>query len=206
MFAKLSLAITLFLAAIKASDDFLGLERILQVQGNVFTATCTSDASCAIGNCCADYRRINGAVVTNVTKTCVNPLLNGRTVLFNGLNHTWSCLNQSVVAPSVGALCSSNSACTAAGSCCLSRSFSVFGVNQTAGTFCGAQTSSRVTTFQQYSVGVAPSNFTTNATYYSQCLASSTPSTTPSNPDTSSASIIQIALLAVFAAISVVLF
>lgn len=129
MFAKFSLAITLLTATVTAADDFLGLDRILQVQGTVFTTVCTSDAQCAVGNCCADYRRINGATVTNVTRTCVNPLLSGRTVFFNNLNHTWSCLNQSVVAPSVGALCSSNNGCTAMGSCCLSRSFSVFGVN-----------------------------------------------------------------------------
>lgn len=148
MFAKISLAVTLLAATVSASDDFLGLERILQVQGTTFSTVCTSDAGCAVGNCCADYRRINGATVTNVTKTCVNPLLSGRTVLFGGLNHTWSCLNQSVVAPSVGAACSANSACTAAGSCCLTRTFSVFGVNQTAGTFCGNSATSRVLTFQ----------------------------------------------------------
>lgn len=148
MFAKISLAIAFLVATVSASDDFLGLERILQVQGTTFSTVCTSDAGCAVGNCCADYRRLNGAVVTNVTRTCVNPLLSGRTVLFGGLNHTWACLNSSVVAPSVGSACSANSGCTAAGSCCLSRSFNVFGVNQTAGTFCGASTSSRVTTFQ----------------------------------------------------------
>ena len=167
MLAKLSLAITLLVATVQATDDFLGLDRILQVQGTLFTTVCTTDANCAVGNCCADYRRISGATVTNVTKTCVNPLLSGRTVLFGGLNHTWSCLNQTVVAPSVGAACSTNSACTAAGTCCLSRSFSVFGVNQTAGTFCGAQTSSSALRFQQYAVGVAPNNFTANATFYS---------------------------------------
>jgi hypothetical protein len=171
MFAKISLAIAFLVATVSASDDFLGLERILQVQGTVFSTVCTTDSNCAVGNCCADYRRISGATVTNVTRTCVNPLLSGRTVLFGGLNHTWSCLNQTVVAPSVGTPCSTNSACTAAGSCCLSRSFSVFGVNQTAGTFCGAQTTSERLTFQQYAVGAAPNNFTSNVTYYGQCLA-----------------------------------
>ena len=171
MFAKISLAITFLVASVSASDDFLGLERILQVQGTVFSTVCTADSNCAVGNCCADYRRINGATVTNVTRTCINPLLNGRTVFFSGLNHTWSCLNQSVVAPAVGSSCSTNSACTAAGSCCQNRSFNVFGVNQTAGTFCGAQSTTERLTFQQYAVGAAPNNFTSNVTYYSQCLA-----------------------------------
>ena len=132
----------------------------------------------------------------------MNPILNGRTVLFNNLNHTWSCINQAVVAPAVGAPCSTNAGCSAAGSCCLVRSFSVFGVNQTAGTFCGAQTSSRVTTFQQYAVGSSPNNFTTNATYYGQCLATPTSNT----EGTSSASLIQMTLLVVFAAFSVIFF
>ncbi len=138
MFAKISLAIAFMVASASASDDFLGLERILQVQGTVFSTVCTADSNCAVGNCCADYRRINGATVTNVTKTCINPLLSGRTVLFGGLNHTWSCVNQSVVAPAIGSSCSANSGCTTAGQCCLNRSLNVFGVNQTAGTFCGA--------------------------------------------------------------------
>lgn len=202
MFTKVSLAIALLVATVSAtSDDFLGLERMLQVQGTVFSTVCTADAGCAAGNCCADYRRINGAVVTNVTRTCVNPLLNGRTVLFGGLNHTWSCLNQSAVAPAVGAPCSSNSACTAAGACCLSRSFTAWGVNQTAGTSCGARSSSALTTFQQYAVGAAPNNFTTNVTYYGQCLPAD-----PVQEPTSSASLMQMTLLVVLAALSTVFF
>ena len=67
MLAKLSLAIALLLATVQATDDFLGLDRILQVQGTLFTTVCTTDANCAVGNCCADYRRISGATVTNVT-------------------------------------------------------------------------------------------------------------------------------------------
>ena len=119
MYSKVSLAITLLVATVSASDDFLGLDRILQAQGSIFTTTCTSDANCATGNCCADYRRISGTTATNVTKTCVNPILNGRTVLFNNVNHTWNCINQATVAPAVGTACSTNAGCTAAGSCCL---------------------------------------------------------------------------------------
>lgn len=200
MFTKVSLAIALLVATVSAtSDDFLGLERMLQVQGQIVSTPCTADAGCAAGNCCADYRRSTGtAAPTNITKVCVNPLLDGRTVLAGGFNHTWSCMNRSAVAPAVGAACSSNSACSASGSCCLSRSFTAWGVSQTAGTFCGAQSSSGLTTFQQYAVGAAPNNFTTNVTYVGQCLAA--------DPDTSSASLMQMTLLVVFAALSTVFF
>jgi len=203
MFTKVSLAVALLVATVSAtSDDFLGLERMLQVQGSVHTAACTSDATCAAGNCCAEYRRINGATVTTVTRTCVNPLLSGRTVFANALNHTWSCLNQAAVAPAVGAACSENSACTGAGECCLSRSFTAWGVNETAGTFCGASASSGSTTFQQYAVGSAPNNFATNVTYYGQCI----PDPVVEEPETSSASLMQMTLLAVFAALSTLFF
>jgi hypothetical protein len=137
MFTKISLAIiSLLFAAATADDSFLGLERILQAQGTVFTGVCTTDAGCATNLCCADYRRINGSATTNVTRTCINPLLNGRTVLFGGVNHTWSCLNQTVATTARGSACSANSACTSANTCCQTRSFGVWGVNQTVGTFC----------------------------------------------------------------------
>ena len=79
MFTKVSIAIAVLVATVSASDDFLGLERILQVQGTSFTTTCSADAGCAAGNCCADYRKsAAGAAFTNITKTCVNPILSGK--------------------------------------------------------------------------------------------------------------------------------
>ena len=200
MFTKVSLAIALLVATVSAtSDDFLGLERMLQVQGTVFTtAGCAADSACAPGNCCAQYRRNVSGTVTNVATTCVSPLLSGRTVLFSGANHTWTCANATAIS-AVGTACTANSGCTASGACCLGRTVNVFGVSQAAGSFCGARTPAAVTTFQQYAVGVAPTNFTSNVTYTAQCLADP-------EPETSSASLIQMTLLAVFAALSTVFF
>ena len=110
--------VSVFIAAATANESFLGLERILQVQGTAFSGACTADSGCASGLCCADYRRLNGTVTTNVTKTCVNPLLNGRAVLFGGLNHTWACVNQTSAVTLRGDACSTNAACTAANTCC----------------------------------------------------------------------------------------
>ena len=201
MFTKVSIAIAVLVATVSASDDFLGLDRILQAQNSLVSTACTNDASCTLGNCCADYRRTVGASTTATVaqKVCVNPIICGRTIVAAGANHTWTCTNQTTVAAAVGTACSANSACTAAGACCQTRSFSVWNVTTNAGSFCGATTTGNY--FQAYAVTptAAATNFTANITYTSACLAEAP-------AETSSASLIQMTLMVVFAAMSVVFF
>lgn len=110
------IAITLLLASSTyASDSFLGIDRFLQTQGTIHTSTCTADSTCSVGTCCADYRRINGTVTTNITKTCVSTLLHNRVVNFSGLNHTWVCGNNTAVTANAGTACTSNAGCITSG-------------------------------------------------------------------------------------------
>ncbi|TNV76534.1 hypothetical protein FGO68_gene8890 [Halteria grandinella] len=179
MFRKATIAL-LIVVATHASDSFLGIERYLQTQGTVFTSSCTADSGCSVGNCCADYRRINGSTTTNITKTCVSTQLHNRVVLFSGLNHTWVCGNTTAVTANAGTACTTNAGCTTSGQCCQQTSFGIWGVLQNVSTVCRANTSSGVTTFQQYNVGTSPSNFTANVTYRGTCLASTTTTTNTS--------------------------
>lgn len=172
MFKK---AITfLLVASTQASDSFLGIERFLQTQGTIYTSTCTADSSCSVGTCCADYRRINGTTTTNITKTCVSTQLHNRVVNFSGLNHTWVCGNSTAVTANAGTACTSNAGCTTSGQCCQQTSFGIWSTVQNVSTVCRANTSSGVTTFQQYNVGVSPSNFTANITFRGACLTGTT--------------------------------
>lgn len=189
MFNKITSSIALLLLASTtfATDDFQGLDRILQTQGSIHTATCTADSACSPGNCCADYRRINGNTVTNVSKTCVNTQLNNRRVLFGGLNHTWVCINQTNAQVQSGTPCTDNAGCSAANTCCQSRSFSIWGSSQAVGNTCGTVASSGLTTFQQYNVGASPNNFTANVTYTGRCItvpSTPAPTTPPSTVNT----------------------
>lgn len=120
-----SLAITLLAVASTTinANDFLGMERILQTAtGTTISSACTTDSTCQPGLCCADYRRINGTVTTNVTRVCVNTQLHNRTIIFNNLNHTWVCSNQTTLTANAVTSCSSNTQCSAiTNGCCQTR-------------------------------------------------------------------------------------
>ena len=139
MLTKITLTLAMLLAAstVSAQDSFLGLERFLQAQSSVYASVCTSDSSCSVGNCCATYAKKNGTTSTSVLNTCVSNSLNNKMVLFGGLNHTWTCLNQTTVAATVGTSCNETSSCGNS-SCCMSKSFGIWGMNQTLGSTCAS--------------------------------------------------------------------
>ena len=122
MYARLSLGlIALLTTSVAATDDFLGIERYLQVPGTVFTTTCTADANCAAGNCCSQLSRVgaNGAL-TAVSRICVNPWLSGRYFIQGTNNFTFSCPTPALITAAQGTACTTFDGCTAtATSCCL---------------------------------------------------------------------------------------
>ncbi len=104
MYKRLALATACLLVAVTSASNFLSVEeeRFLQSSGAIYTATCAADSSCATGNCCAQYRKVNGTSVTNVTNTCVSTQLHNKMVLFGGLNHTFVCSNATLVTANAG--------------------------------------------------------------------------------------------------------
>lgn len=160
---------TLFLVSVASvnANDFLGIERLLQ-SGVAITTTCTSDNNCQPGLCCADYKRINGATVSTISKVCINTQLHNRTVFFNNLNYTWTCNNQTTLTRNALSTCSANTECQSVTSgCCQARSLSMWTVvNQTLGNFCGASDSAGSLS-QEYRVGSSPNNFTTTVSLFS---------------------------------------
>ncbi len=174
MIPKIAIYLVLTLSAaasVAAESSFLHMERLLQTAGTNLTTACTSDMSCSATQCCADYARLNGTTRTNVTKVCLATSLSGQRVLFGGLNHTFNCTNTTRITTQVA--CNASSACSATNnSCCLEKSFAIFGVNQTMSNVCGVASG---LTSQGYNL----TSFSTVVSLYDQCLPVPTPTPTP---------------------------